>query len=152
MCGTAGGISLYGLSVDEGATPLAAQSPEELGLEGGVRHLSVGDTMAVIADHNDSVVAVSLANLEVVAKLPSYSDAALACLALNQDCTTAVLVYANQRVMEVGDLSQIGDLVLFTTQVSLATARYTPFSHSLASQLPRGWLSRRCLYIVLECK
>ena len=57
--------------------------------------------MALIADHNDSVVAVSLADLEVVAKLPSYSDAALACLAVNPDCTTAVLVYANQRVMEV---------------------------------------------------
>jgi len=127
VCGKAGGISLYGLSVDEGATPLAVQSPAELGVEGGVRHLSVGDTMAVIADHNDNVVAVSLANLEVVAKLPSYSDAALACLAVNPECTTAVLVYANQRVMEV----------------SLATARYTPFSQSLASQLPRGWLSRR---------
>ena len=110
MCGKAGGISLYGLSVDEGATPLAAQSSEELGLEGGVRHISFGDTMAVIADHNDSVVAVSLANLEVVAKLPSYSEAALACLALNPDCTTAVLVYANQRVMEVRDQNQIGDL------------------------------------------
>ena len=36
--------------------------------------------------------------------------------------------------------------------MSLATARYTPFSHSLASQLPRGWLSRRCLFIVPECK
>lgn len=127
VCEKAGGISLYGLSVDEGATPLAAQSSEELGLEGGVRHISFGDTMAVIADHNDSVVAVSLANLEVVAKLPSYSEAALACLALNPDCTTAVLVYANQRVMEV----------------SLATARYTAFSNSLASQLPRGWLLRR---------
>ena len=110
MCGKAGGISLYGLSVDEGATPLAAQSSEELGLEGGVRHISFGDTMAVIADHNDSIVAVSLANLEVVAKLPSYSEAALACLALNPDCTTAVLVYANQRVMEVRDQNQIGDL------------------------------------------
>ena len=107
MCGKAGGVSLYGLSVDEGATPLAVRSPNELGLEGGVRHLSVGDTMAVIADHNDSVVAVSLANLEVVAKLPSYSDAALACLAVNPDCTTAVLVYANQRVMEVRDQNLI---------------------------------------------
>ena len=107
MCGKAGGVSLYGLSVDEGATPLAVRSPNELGLEGGVRHLSVGDTMAVIADHNDSVVAVSLANLEVVVKLPSYSDAALACLAVNPDCTTAVLVYANQRVMEVSDQNPI---------------------------------------------
>ena len=32
--------------------------------------------------------------------------------------------------------------------MSLATARYTPFSHSLASQLPKGWLSRRCLCFV----
>ena len=31
--------------------------------------------------------------------------------------------------------------------MSLATARYTAFSNSLASQLPRGWLLRRCLYM-----
>jgi len=127
VCGRAGEVSLFGLSVDEGVTILAVKSPQELGLEGGVRHLSVGDTMALLADHNDNVVAVSLASLEVVAKLPSYSEAALACFAIDPGCTTAALVYANHRVMEV----------------SLASARYTKFSNSLASQLPRGWLSRR---------
>ena len=91
--------------MDDGATPLVARTPEELGFEGGVRHLSVGDTMALVADHNDSVVAVSLSSLEVVAKLPSYSEAAIACLAINHDCTAAVIVYANQRVMEVRGLN-----------------------------------------------
>ena len=127
--------------MDDGATPLVARTPEELGFEGGVRHLSVGDTMALVADHNDSVVAVSLSSLEVVAKLPSYSEAAIACLAINHDCTTAVIVYANQRVMEVRGLNPA--LSSIFPQVSLSTARYTQFSHSLSSQLPRGWLSRR---------
>ena len=126
--------------MDDGATPLVARTPEELGFEGGVRHLSVGDTMALVADHNDSVVAVSLSSLEVVAKLPSYSEAAIACLAINHDCTAAVIVYANQRVMEVRGLNPA---LIHFSQVSLSTARYTQFSHSLSSQLPRGWLSRR---------
>ena len=45
----------------------------------------------------------------MTARLPSYSSAALACLSLAPDCQTAVLVYADQRLVEV-------------------TARYTAFS------------------------
>jgi hypothetical protein len=126
VCPAAGGAALYSLG-PEGAALLVSRSASDLGLEGAVRRLALGDSVVLLADHTDAVVAVGLDALEVTARLPAYSEAALACLAVAPDCSTAVLAYADQRVMEV----------------SLKTARYTPFSLQLAGSLPRAWLARR---------
>jgi len=125
-CPEGGGAALYALG-PEGAALVATKGAAELGLEGAVRRLAVGGGVAVVADHSDTLVALSLATLEVVARLPSYSGAALAALAVAQDGSTCALVYSDQRVLEV----------------NLATARYTAWSAELASKLPRSWLARR---------
>jgi len=125
-CPEGGGAALYALGA-EGAVLVATKSAAELGLEGAARRLAVGGAVAVVADHTDTLVAVSLVSLEVVARLPSYSEAALSALALAPDGSTCALVYSNQRVMEV----------------HLATARYTAWSSGLAARLPRGWVGRR---------
>ena len=62
----------------------------------------------------------------MTARLPSYSSAALACLSLAPDCKTAVLVYADQRLVEV----------------EIATARYTAFSQGLASRYRLHYCNR----------
>lgn len=125
VCPAEGGVRLYSVG-GEGVTLLASHSPAHLSLQGGVARLSVGDTVLLLADHHDTVVALSLKSNEVTARLPSYSEAALACFSVSPDCLTAVMVYANQRIMEV----------------SLTTARYTQFSTTLDGKLPRGWMAR----------
>jgi len=126
VCLRDGGLVVYSLE-EESVEVISTHNSAHLGLEGGVARISLGDTHVLVADHNDTVVAFDLKSNEVSARLPSYSESALACFSLAPNSKTAVLVYANQKIMEV----------------SLSSGRYTQFSTSLSSKLPRGWMARK---------
>lgn len=126
FCGESGGVICYNLNSDETVLYKSLTS-QELGLSGPVMRLVVGDTVALIADQQDTVVAVDLDTLGLKAKLPSYREASLCALTMSPNCTSCVMVYSNQRVVEV----------------DINSAKYTTFSSQLASRLPRAWLSRR---------
>lgn len=125
FCHAEGGVSSFCLGKE--AEVVHTVSSQDLGLQGAVTRLSVGDRLAVLADRLDNIVAVDLASLTLQAKLPSYREAPLCALSISPSSATCLLVYSNQRVMEV----------------CLSSARYTPFSAQLASKLPRAWLGRR---------
>jgi len=126
VCPRDGGVSVYSLTEDS-VTLLHTATSTELNLTGGIARMSHTDSVCVLADYEDGAVCLDLTTNNLVSKLPGYTEATLASLGLSFDSKTCVLVYSNNRMMEV----------------DLKTGRYTQFSKDLSSRLPRGWLSRR---------
>lgn len=126
VCPRDGGINVYSVS-DEGVSLLHSATSSELSLAGGIAKLSHTGTVCVLADFTDAVVCLDLETHSLASKLPGYTEATLASMGINFDGKTCVMVYSNNRMMEV----------------DLKTGRYTQFSKDLSTRLPRGWLSRR---------
>jgi len=126
VCPRDGGINVYSVS-GEGVSLVYTATSAELSLTGGIAKLSHTGTVCVMADFADAVVCLDLETHSLASKLPGYTEATLASMGINFDGKTCVMVYSNNRMMEV----------------DLKTGRYTQFSKDLSTRLPRGWLSRR---------
>jgi len=99
----------------------------DLGMVGGVVRLSHTDSVLVLGDSQDNMVALCLSSLTVLSRLPSYSHTAnISALAVSPDSERCLVAYSNNKVMEV----------------RLDSGKYTQFSREEASRLPKSWLSR----------
>jgi len=126
VCPRSGGVNVYGVST-EGLTLVHSATLTELYLKGGVARVCLASTVCVLADYEGTAVCLNLATNSLLSKLPGYSEAPLATIGINFDLKTCVMVYSNNKIMEI----------------DLKTGRYTQFSKDLSTRLPRGWLSRR---------
>jgi len=128
MCYDDGTLETLGFDEESNvALEVDSLSLEESGLSSAVSRLDVVGGVGVVSDSEDRLVVLDLNSLTLLAKLPSYKEASLTCFSVSPSGKFAVLVYSNQKVLEV----------------DLSSARYTDFSNQLSSRLPRAWLSRR---------
>ena len=126
LCPKEGGVSIFGLS-DDGASRLYSASSNDLSLSGGIARACVGGNKCVFTDFSDASVCFDLEKNCLVCKIPGYNEAMISALGVSPDGKYCVMVYSNNKVMEV----------------DLLAGRYTQFSKELSSRLPRSWLSRR---------
>jgi len=126
VCPRGGGVNVYSVSSDS-VSLLHTATTTQLSLKGGIAKVCVSGTVCVLADYEDTAVCLDLKTNSLLSKLPGYTEASLASLGMDFEGKTCVMVYSNNKIMEV----------------NLKTGRYTQFSKDLSTRLPRGWLSRR---------